>query len=116
MALSVGPPVIIPFLIFGGFFLNSASVPVYFEYLSYLSWFRYANEALLINQWSTVQPGEIACTRANVTCPSSGQIILETFNFKVEDFTFDIVCLVALIVLFRLGALFCLWMRSKSKE
>ncbi|XP_065075064.1 protein white isoform X2 [Ochlerotatus camptorhynchus] len=116
MALSVGPPVIIPFLIFGGFFLNSASVPSYFEYLSYLSWFRYANEALLINQWSTVEEGDIACTRTNVTCPSSGQIILETFNFKVEDFGFDITCLCVLIVVFRVGALFCLWLRSRSKE
>ncbi|XP_058818284.1 protein white isoform X2 [Topomyia yanbarensis] len=116
MALSIGPPVIIPFLIFGGFFLNSASVPAYFEYLSYLSWFRYANEALLINQWSMVQEGEISCTRMNVTCPSSGQIILETFNFRVEDLTFDIVCLCALIIVFRLGALFCLWLRSRSKE
>ncbi|XP_058443759.1 protein white isoform X2 [Malaya genurostris] len=116
MALSVGPPVIIPFLIFGGFFLNSASVPIYFEYLSYFSWFRYANEALLINQWSMVQEGEIACTRMNVTCPTSGQIILETFNFRVEDLTFDIVCLFVLLVVFRLGALFCLWLRSRSKE
>ncbi|XP_055606138.1 protein white isoform X2 [Uranotaenia lowii] len=116
MALSVGPPVIIPFLIFGGFFLNSASVPSYFQYLSYLSWFRYANEALLINQWSTVDEGAIACSRGNVTCPSSGQIILETFNFHVEDFTFDIICLSSLIVIFRLGALFCLWLRSRSKE
>ncbi|XP_062537157.1 protein white [Armigeres subalbatus] len=116
MALSVGPPVIIPFLIFGGFFLNSASVPSYFEYLSYFSWFRYANEALLINQWSSVQEGDIACTRANVTCPSSGQIILETFNFQVEDFHFDIACLCVLIVVFRTGALFCLWLRSRSKE
>ncbi|XP_055525675.1 protein white isoform X2 [Wyeomyia smithii] len=116
MALSVGPPVIIPFLIFGGFFLNSASVPAYFEYLSFLSWFRYANEALLINQWSNVQAGEIACTRLNVTCPSSGQIILETFNFKVENFSFDVICLCLLIALFRLGALFCLWLRSRSKE
>ncbi|TMW39470.1 hypothetical protein DOY81_015450, partial [Sarcophaga bullata] len=31
MALSVGPPVTIPFLLFGGFFLNSGSVPVYFK-------------------------------------------------------------------------------------
>lgn len=116
MALSVGPPVIIPFLIFGGFFLNSASVPAYFHYLSYLSWFRYANEALLINQWSTIEEGEIACTRMNVTCPSSGQIILETYNFREEDFAFDIGCLCFLIVLFRLGALFCLWLRSRSKE
>uniref|UniRef100_A0A8D8NPB6 Protein white n=1 Tax=Culex pipiens TaxID=7175 RepID=A0A8D8NPB6_CULPI len=116
MALSVGPPVIIPFLIFGGFFLNSASVPAYFHYLSYFSWFRYANEALLINQWSTIEEGEIACTRMNVTCPSSGQIILETYNFREEDFAFDIGCLCVLIVLFRLGALFCLWLRSRSKE
>lgn len=116
MALSIGPPVIIPFLIFGGFFLNSASVPSYFEYLSFLSWFRYANEALLINQWSNVQDGEIACTRLNVTCPSSGQIILETFNFKVENFSFDVVCLCILIAAFRLAALFCLWLRSRSKE
>lgn len=82
MALSIGPPVIIPFLLFGGFFLNSASVPFYFEWFSYLSWFKYGNEALLINQWASVQTGEIACTRANITCPASGAIVLETLNFK----------------------------------
>lgn len=79
MALSIGPPVIIPFLIFGGFFLNSGSVPAYFEWLSYLSWFRYGNEALLINQWTGVT--DIICTRSNTTCPSNGKIILETLNF-----------------------------------
>lgn len=80
MALSIGPPVIIPFLIFGGFFLNSGSVPSYLEWLSYLSWFRYGNEALLINQWTGVT--DIVCTRSNATCPSSGKIILETLNFS----------------------------------
>ena len=80
MALSIGPPVIIPFLIFGGFFLNSASVPYYFEWLSYLSWFRYGNEALLINQWGDVT--EIMCSRSNTTCPTNGQIVLETLNFS----------------------------------
>ena len=79
MALSIGPPVIIPFLIFGGFFLNSGSVPYYFEWLSYLSWFRYGNEALLINQWDGVT--DIICTRSNATCPTNGKIILETLNF-----------------------------------
>lgn len=83
MALSIGPPVIIPFLLFGGFFLNSGSVPVYFQWLSYLSWFRYGNEALLINQWADVGPGEIACTRLNTTCPADGGVILRTLNFSV---------------------------------
>ncbi|XP_076166926.1 protein white-like isoform X2 [Ptiloglossa arizonensis] len=80
MALSIGPPVIIPFLLFGGFFLNTASIPHYFEWFSYLSWFRYGNEALLINQWSGVET--IQCTRSNATCPKSGQMVLQIFNFK----------------------------------
>lgn len=92
MALSVGPPLIIPFLLFGGFFLNSGSVPKYFEWLSYLSWFRFGNEALLINQWDGVLEGEIFCNRLNSTCPASGNIILETLNFKaVISFFFFIV-------------------------
>ncbi|XP_071555075.1 protein white-like isoform X1 [Temnothorax nylanderi] len=106
MALSVGPPVIIPFLLFGGFFLNTASVPSYFVWFSYLSWFRYGNEALLINQWSEID--SVACTRSNVTCPKSGHMILQTFNFKEEDFWMDILCLFALIVAFRFLAFFAL--------
>ncbi|KAG5327518.1 WHITE protein, partial [Pseudoatta argentina] len=106
VALSVGPPVIIPFLLFGGFFLNTASVPSYFVWFSYLSWFRYGNEALLINQWSEID--SIACTRSNVTCPKSGRMILQTFNFKKEDFWMDIICLFALIIAFRFLAFFAL--------
>lgn len=106
VALSVGPPIIIPFLLFGGFFLNTASIPSYFVWFSYLSWFRYGNEALLINQWSDVD--SIACTRSNVTCPKSGRTILQTFNFKEEDFWLDFLCLFALIVAFRFLAFLAL--------
>lgn len=116
MALSVGPPVIIPFLIFGGFFLNSASVPTYFLWLSYMSWFRYGNEALLINQWEDVEAGQILCTRSNSTCPSSGAIVLETFNFKTENFYYDIGALLGLMLLFRCLSLVCLKYKSASKE
>lgn len=86
MALSVGPPIIIPFLLFGGFFLNSGSVPEYFKWLSYISWFRYGNEGLLINQWKDVGDGEIACLRTNTTCPRSGRVILETLNFDEVNY------------------------------
>ncbi|XP_060816779.1 protein white-like isoform X1 [Bombus pascuorum] len=117
MALSIGPPVIIPFLLFGGFFLNTASVPSYFKWFSYLSWFRYGNEALLINQWSQVE--FIECTRSNATCPKSGQMVLQTFNFKQEHFWTDIACLFALIVAFRFLAFLALlsktWTNSKQR-
>ncbi|KAH8368555.1 hypothetical protein KR084_012904 [Drosophila pseudotakahashii] len=116
MALSVGPPVIIPFLLFGGFFLNSGSVPVYLKWLSYLSWFRYANEGLLINQWADVEPGEISCTSSNTTCPSSGKVILETLNFSAADLPLDYVGLAILIVGFRVFAYLALRLRARRKE
>lgn len=116
MALALGPPIIIPFLLFGGFFLNAASVPFYFEWLSYLSWFRYGNEALLINQWATVEDGSIECTGSNQTCPSSGHVILQTLNFN-ESFMFrDLMALIGLIVAFRFIAYIALYVRSRSKE
>lgn len=116
MALSVGPPVTIPFLLFGGFFLNSGSVPAYFKWLSYFSWFRYANEGLLINQWADVQPGEITCTSTNTTCPSSGKVILETLNFSETNLPFDYMGLILLILIFRIAAYVALKMRTKRKE
>ena len=57
-----------------------SSVPPYFKWLSNLSWFKYGNEALLVNQWATVD--SIMCTRANTTCPKDGHVVLETYNFK----------------------------------
>ncbi|XP_055390633.1 protein white, partial [Condylostylus longicornis] len=116
MALSIGSPVIIPFLLFGGFFLNSGSVPIYFKWLSYLSWFKYGNEGLLINQWEDVQPGEIACTRSNATCPASGHAILETLNFNENNLIWDFIGLSVLIISFRFFAYFSLVMKTRKKE
>jgi ABC-type transport system involved in multi-copper enzyme maturation permease subunit len=113
MALSIAPPVIIPFLIFGGFFLNAASVPDYFKWLSYFSWFRYGNEALMVNQWAGID--EILCTR-NITCPGNGEIILETFNFSAGNFYWDILALIGLIAILRFGAYLFLLSKSRSKE
>ncbi|XP_046816687.1 protein white isoform X1 [Vespa crabro] len=114
MALSIGPPVIIPFLLFGGFFLNAGSVPPYFEWLSYLSWFRYGNEALLINQWADVET--IECTRSNSTCPKNGHMVLQIYNFKQENFWMDIVCLFSLIIVFRFLAFLALLSKTRRSR
>ena len=110
MALSIGPPIVIPFMLFGGFFLNNDSVPSYFKWLSYLSWFKYGDEALLINQWQGVE--EIACTRFNATCPRTGHVVLETLSFHEENFWLDILNLGALIIAFRFFAFLALLTRT----
>ncbi|KAA0198904.1 hypothetical protein HAZT_HAZT004839 [Hyalella azteca] len=84
MALAIAAPLIIPFMLFGGFFLNSDSVPVYFIWLQYISWFNYANEALNINQWDDF--GSIGCEFGNNTsslCPyQTGDDVLRDLNFE----------------------------------
>ncbi|VEN52172.1 unnamed protein product [Callosobruchus maculatus] len=109
LALSLGSPLIIPFLLFGGFFLNVNSIPVYFEWVSYFSWFRYGNEALMINQWSNVT--RIDC-RNSPACPPNGHVILQMFNFSEMHFIWDILSLAFLIAFFRLAAFLALLWRA----
>lgn len=78
IALAMAAPLIIPLLLFGGFFLQNGAVPFYFEWMRYISWFMYGNEALSINQWSGVTFNDTICPRGVCT----GEKILENFDFN----------------------------------
>uniref|UniRef100_A0AAR5QJ71 Protein white n=1 Tax=Dendroctonus ponderosae TaxID=77166 RepID=A0AAR5QJ71_DENPD len=115
MALSIGPPLLIPFLLFGGFLLNIKSIPIYFQWLAYLSWFKYGNEALMVNQWDNIS--SIQCPAGNSSCPKDGHVVLEVYSFASENLALDICSLFGLIILFRVLA-FCalLWKTYKDTE
>jgi ABC-type multidrug transport system permease subunit len=78
IALDLTTPLIIPLLYIGGFFLRNGSVPVYLDWMRYLSWFMYGNEALSINQWSGVSFNDTACPDGVCT----GEKILQSYNFN----------------------------------
>lgn len=124
MALSIGPPIMIPLLIFGGFFLNNDSTPVYFVWLKYLSWFYYGNEALMVNQWSNF--GDLSCPDVKFTLPGrngseptclykDGKAVLKNLNFDADRFGFDIVMLCVLLLAFRLLAYVALVVRARKR-
>ena len=50
-ANAIAPPLMVPLLLFGGFFLQSDSVPPWFIWLKYISWFYYGAENLYVAQW-----------------------------------------------------------------
>ncbi|KAG1665895.1 Protein white [Nymphon striatum] len=54
MALTVSTPMIIPLLIFGGYFVKNNTASVYLGWIRYLSWFHHGFQALAINQWRNV--------------------------------------------------------------
>merc|ERR1712110_1306137 len=52
VANTLANPIIAPLLLFGGLFIKSNRIPVYFFWLKYISWFYYGTEVIFIGQWS----------------------------------------------------------------
>ncbi|KAK7076882.1 ABC-2 type transporter, partial [Halocaridina rubra] len=113
VALAIAAPFIIPLMLFGGFFLNSGSTPVYLTWFKYLSWFSYGNEALLVNQWQGVQ--SIACS-SNQTCFPNGEAVLSFLHYENGSITGNVIMLVILIVAYRTLAFFALVAKTYRKQ
>jgi ABC-2 type transporter len=91
VASALAAPLIIPMLLFGGLFLKNDSIPVYFEWLSYLSWFKYGNEMLSINQWSGITFNDTSAFP--VQCPDglcTGEWVLEFYAFDPVMYSHDL--------------------------
>ncbi|CAL8101454.1 unnamed protein product [Orchesella dallaii] len=111
--MALAPVMITPFMLFGGSFMNKDSIPVYFIWLKYLSWFLYGNEALSINQWKGIT--NITC-EVGSTCIENGEQVLESLSFKEENFGMSLACLGALIVATRLISYAGLVMKSRRRK
>ncbi|KAK9886096.1 hypothetical protein WA026_014886 [Henosepilachna vigintioctopunctata] len=113
-ASSMVTVVVTPFLIFGGFLLNVESIPSYLIWLSDLSWFKYGNTALLINQWENVS--NISCSNMNITCLTNGEMVLDSLGIKLDDFWVAVFALLGLTVLLRIISFLILLYKSYHYE
>ena len=137
-ANALAPPLMVPLLLFGGFFLQTDSVPTYFLWLKYISWFYYGAENLYVSQWKdggacykTVKGiPDLVVAIGNETSQCvprdmfdcsclvaesgnqynyvSGESILDTFSYKVSNYWRNVACLCALAVGYRLVGYFVL--------
>ncbi|BFY98580.1 hypothetical protein BsWGS_01620 [Bradybaena similaris] len=129
LALSVASPVIIPFMIFGGPFMNGDSTPDYFVWMDAISWFKYSYEIMMINQWEDLD--YIACE--NKTIPvnatqdeicnaqkclfSNGLEVLDYNSMDKDDVGKDLAILGAICAGVYFVTFVCLLIRAKrSKE
>ncbi len=96
-ALGMVIPILMPILIFAGFFLNTDSTPVYFIWIKYISWMYYTNESMNAVIWS--KTGSIPCTK-NATmfnpngtacgskgCFNDGNEVLDFLGFTTVSMT-----------------------------
>ena len=102
-AMALSAPLLMPLMLFGGFFINDRSIPNWIDWLKYLSWLRYGNEAMMINQWEGVT-GFICQEEEDPTretCVTHGEQVLQAFGFQKENFWMNVGCMCGLVVGFK---------------
>uniref|UniRef100_A0A915BTL1 ABC transporter domain-containing protein n=1 Tax=Parascaris univalens TaxID=6257 RepID=A0A915BTL1_PARUN len=110
IAVNIMPAFVMPAMAFAGFFINQNTLPIYFIYLRFLSYFRYAYESLIINEWAHVDyiPG---CTN-DTACLQTGTDVIDSLSFNTSHLYPDIVALLVMTLVIRLIAFVALYIRA----
>merc|ERR1712224_843669 len=61
LAVTLTPVLIIPFMLFAGFFVNQAQIPSFLIVFQYLSIFKYGYQALMLNEYQDLTSKELPC-------------------------------------------------------
>ncbi|CAF0910847.1 unnamed protein product [Rotaria sordida] len=95
-AQALQSPILLPLMVFGGFFLNNQSGQKWLTWLKYISWFYYGNEVLLINQWADVNNLPCEGLAPGLPCYHNGDEVLKLVDFNKSHFGYDIGLIVVL--------------------
>ncbi|VDM59380.1 unnamed protein product [Angiostrongylus costaricensis] len=113
-AVAVLPIFVVPLMAFGGFFINQASLPIYFYPFKFLSYFRYAFESLAVNEWSHVNT--ISGCERMVGCYRNGSDVIKRLSFSPQNMWINVIVLFSMIVGIRLIGFSSLWLRAKVRK
>ena len=106
VAVSLTPIVIIPFMLFSGFFVNQSNIPIFLKPFQYISLFKYGMQALMINEYDGL---ELDCAKPGVTDPCTP---LEDYD-SPEGLWLSIGLIYAVGFMFYSLAFLVLWLLSK---
>lgn len=114
-ALSLFPVVVVPNMLVGGLFLSIDSIPNYFVWLKYISFFFYSFMALLINEFDgetfhcdSLPPGAI--------CPqTTGQEVIASYGFSDYSIWVGFLGMSMVYIVYRVLAYCALWALAHRK-
>ncbi|GAM19751.1 hypothetical protein SAMD00019534_029260 [Acytostelium subglobosum LB1] len=99
---SVGPPFVIFFFLFSGFFINLSDVPSGWIWAPYISYFKYVIEAAVVNEFENVTFTCTASQQIGGVCPTqTGQQLIDHMNYDVNSYWRNIWICVLFIIGFR---------------
>jgi len=113
VALALAPVVLIPFFLFGGFFINLDSIPIFLRWLQYVSFFKYGFAGVAITEW---QDKTIGCDPGEqcIYSQGGGNQVLQLLSID-STLGFNIGILFVLLFGFRIVAYFLLYRRALQK-
>jgi ABC-type multidrug transport system ATPase subunit/ABC-type multidrug transport system permease subunit len=109
-------PFLLPLMIFGGFFLNNSSGQKWLNWIKYISWFYYANESSIINQWDDVNNLSCANGDPGIPCRRNTADILAVVGFHKSNFGRDIGLIAVIWFATRALSFFILFYKAKKHK
>ncbi|XP_012134592.1 protein scarlet [Megachile rotundata] len=98
-----------------GPFVKLGSLPIYIQWVKYISWLLHSSEALTILQWNDVHNISCKTIDPGLPCITEGLEVLQRYDFDETNFWMDIVLMVVIYFIFHLLAYVCLWNRCRWK-
>lgn len=92
--------VILSSSLFGGFLLNKESLPSYLNWIQYLSFWNYAFEALLVNEFDGMKIIINPKALKGYAVPGVGRFILDQFGMSPDRFYVNIVVMISVALFF----------------
>jgi hypothetical protein len=112
MVLQLIPSMVLPSLIFSGFFLDEHEVFSSVCWIKYLSIIYYTTENLVLQQWETVE--DVYQTEPFVPeLFGDGPGVIDYYNYTEGRYLMNYVGLIALFVIYRIIAYIGLWKKTR---
>eukprot|EP00741_Cyanophora_paradoxa_P023432 tig00021582_g22636.t1 len=102
-ANAIAPIFIVIMMLFGGFFITFSSIPKYFIWIEYLSFFKYAYESFIRNEFE----GATFCDPAPGAC-ITGESVIRSMSLSERSVGVSLLILLGMVVAYRLLAFFFL--------
>eukprot|EP00667_Euglena_gracilis_P002040 EG_transcript_2040 len=111
VALAIAPALMLPFILFGGFFSPGSALPDWCAWMRYVSYIWYAFGAAVKNEFQ----GQTFTCQPNASCQPTGQAVLERYSFQDVSIWANCIVVLAFCVAFQLlGFVTLWWMCRKS--